>query len=296
MKYLLNYIEKNIIKRIEKDYDYLHVNVGYEGSGKSTLSIIQAIAYLLARGYVIDIKDEIIYNEETKHNITFKDFVNKHIIFTKKEFLKSIKNLTSKSPVIVDEGISVFYTADTLTEELKEVIKTLTQIRMKNYFIIVNASNFFYLHQDIRYRRALSVCHIKKRGLFAFYDQKKINKIKRNDEGLIYFDTLPNFFDTFDNSLIPMSLWNYYLKRKNDYMFEKFETNEKVIDILENNYTLKDLSDYYQINYHIIRKKVLELLKNEKINKKDIIRYNKKIYLTEKVKKELEKMLLKNTY
>jgi len=168
-----------------RDQDWLHINIGQEGSGKSTLGLRMA-------QYFDD------------------DFDVDNIVFTPDQFISRSKKLEQYSAIVVDEGANVFYSRDAMTKGVKKAVKFLTQMRELNLFIIINIPNFFIIDKYIREHRTKSMSRAIKPGWFHFYSKRRMDDIERKNGGINYPD--PVFRDTWDK--MEGELWDNYIEKK----------------------------------------------------------------------------------
>ena len=193
MKTLLNNfgIVAHNLKR--RDIDWLHLNVGFERSGKSTLSFRQA--EFIEPGF--DVKKQIVWTPET--------------------FTSAVYELEPDQVLIVDEGSNVFNVRDHCTNEVKEAVKTLQVCGERNLFIIVNLPSFSDLVPDIRNRRAMSLCRITHRGSFKFYNRANMNKIKIDDNSraVLWTKAKTSFTDNWQE--LKTKRWSEYKLLKHEW-------------------------------------------------------------------------------
>jgi len=136
-------------KAIANDYDFWHINSGREGVGKSTFSLEDAI-YTSWEDIKKNWKERITYDPE--------DFIA----------------MTEVSPpgatIIMDEGGECWFLRDFQTQANKALAKVSMQIRERNFNIIINVPNIWYLDKIAIYRHSLWTM-IKARGLKRGYTE-----------------------------------------------------------------------------------------------------------------------------
>lgn len=143
----------DIIKYLitKKDYDWLHVVTGVEGTGKSTLAT-QICNYI----------DPSFFD---------KDNVITNII----ELKSCFRNSTKGNAILIDEGAPMFFSRDSMKKETKEATQLLRGLRGKNCFICICMPDFFALDKYVREHRVGSLSRVVKRGRAWFYSKSKIN-------------------------------------------------------------------------------------------------------------------------
>ena len=201
--YNLSKIKKRIL---EIDEDGIIGIVGEPGLGKSTLSIIFSL-----------------YLE--------KDFNSKKIIFDFTELLqffkicadeiqkeKTLQNYTSNlraSALILDEGVYMLFSADTMTKQGKLATKLFTVIRFLNIVMFINMTNFEKLDKTIRETRLYSLIKINKKANISFFSKKRVRQIECDNN--LKFPT-PNFSETVGYISKDNLFWENYIKRKSQFV------------------------------------------------------------------------------
>jgi excisionase family DNA binding protein len=177
---------KNLINN--RDYDWVHLIIGGEGIGKSTLGL-ELCKY-------IDPK-----------------FCDWKIVFDLKQFKSAVMRAAKGSAIMIDEGALMLFSREALVTDVREAIKLFSAIREYNLFICINVPNFFIIDKYIREHRVKSVTRIVKRGWFHFYSKSRtslIHRDKKKPNRIIY--PTPNFRAHFPR--LNGNLWDIYLKRK----------------------------------------------------------------------------------
>ncbi len=211
-------IIKNLINY--KDYDWLHVVTGVEGTGKSTLAT-QLCLY-------ID-----------------PDFFEKDNIITNVSELKRCFRLSNKgSAILIDEGAPMFFSRDSMKKETKEATQLLRGLRGKNCFVCICMPDFFALDKYIREHRVGSLSRVVKRGRGWFYSKSKIQKMLTQSHSVFNKNfgskwTDPNFKHNFPD-LDKKTKKKYLIMKKNimdSYVVEEKKANtitkkERIIKLL----------------------------------------------------------------
>lgn len=137
---------------LRKDYDYLDVGAGYEGSGKTT-HYIQRCCYV-DPGFNID-----------------------RVCLTAEEFIEQAKIAPKYSALLLDEGGTAMFSRDSVKTLNKTLAKLFMVIRHRNLYIALIVPNFHFIDYYIRGHRVGSLTHIYRRGRFRVYDKDKVRKL-----------------------------------------------------------------------------------------------------------------------
>ena len=230
---------------LRKDKDWLHVNDGYERSGKSDIALQEST----------EIQPEILDSMAS-----IKKFVEKQITFTSKEFEKAINRANRYDVVMADEGAEAFLNTDSMKADNIDNKKLLTKIGAKNLFIIINVPDIFLLEPYIRGHRIKSLCHITSRGHIAVYSKERIKKISRDKETRSTIYPSPNFYDTF-NKLegrkgLEGKLWEFYRQRKMDYLSRRSLADKlaaKADSIMERTFSHRETAKILKVSKYTIK-------------------------------------------
>jgi DNA-binding MarR family transcriptional regulator len=210
---------------LRKDKDHLHINVGYERMGKSNLSLIQAL--------IVD-----------------PTFTADRIVFTPQEFAKAVYCAKQYQCIIADEGAEAFFNKDTMKQENKENMRTLTKIGRRNLCIIINVPDFFLLDSYIRGHRAKTLCQVFERGQCKGFNKAMLSRIVKDDKTrrTTYPDP-PTFWDKFPDISRDRGklgkLWKTYIKKKDKYLQgkdKKTELKEQLAKVTMRTYTQNELA------------------------------------------------------
>lgn len=190
----------------EKNLDWVHVNEGSEGTGKSALSLSMAV-YL---------DDE--FNAE------------KQIAFSAKEFRQKASKLDPYKPIIFDEGIDGLYSRNAMTKENKRTVKFLRKCREMNLFIFINLPQFTELDKSIRNKRTKSVGRCVKQGWAWIFGQSQISQIeKQRNDNVNYPD--PYFKTSWKDPANTMpEIWENYQEQKIEDITDLKEDQEEEDD------------------------------------------------------------------
>jgi len=140
---------------LEKDFDFVTIVDGREGSGKSVLAQ-QIGAYL-----------------DPKFSI-------ENIVFTSEDFIKKIKDpkVHKGSCIILDEAFNAINSRASMSEVNRSMGAVATEMRQKNLFIIIVLPSFFDLDKQFAIHRSSSLIHTYlkdsvERGQFLLFPRSK---------------------------------------------------------------------------------------------------------------------------
>jgi hypothetical protein len=205
---------------LKRDKDWLHVGIGGEGSGKSTLgwNSCQFVANQLGT-----------------------PFSNDNVVFTLAELQEALLTLPNRSVIMFDEAEGVLYSRDAMSRNVKWLNKKLMSMRALNHFMWLNIPDLFSLDIYVRKFRvkSLTECFEKELytglkldmgygveieeiltelGYFNIYDKHSINRIHKDRKTGREIWTRPNDWDTFDAIDMNDKEYILYLKRKDAYI------------------------------------------------------------------------------
>lgn len=206
-----------IKKQLDKeDYDWLHVNVGYEGVGKSTF------------GWHFCSQVDPNFN------------VNK-VIFSYKGFKKALRDNNPGEAIMIDEGAFVLFHRDAMKSETKKMVKLLTGCRDFNQFIMINLPRFFILDNYVRKYRVKTSTRVIKRGVVLFYSPRKTNMVEKGKKGRANWPDY-DFMDGFPK--VEGEEWERYRKKKRTHMVGNVEEEEDE----ESKTKIEKIQDFYKDN------------------------------------------------
>jgi len=178
-------------KMQEDDLDWVWINTGGEGKGKSAFSIALA-----------DYLDP--------------DFSTDQIVFSGEEFISKAQELEDYRPIILDEGIEDLYSRNAMTKKNKNLVQFLRQCRALHKFIIINIPNITELDKSIRTSRANTVSRCVSQGWAWIYRDGQIQNIEEDRNGSISWPepVLKSGWQNPENSM--PELWKDYKEKKRD--------------------------------------------------------------------------------
>lgn len=261
----------------KKGYDMILANTGYEGTGKSLLSIILAKKISSRNGKQFTIADNIIYKP------TYAQMI--HVLRTVEE----------GSVVIVDEAITIMYNRNWNDAEQKEMNTVFSLIRERNLIVILNIPRFSDLDSYFKNGRVLLWMSVfgRFKGVLFAHDPNQLNTDTFNlkyaakvlaERGkeifdvdnliLTLMDAIPNFITWFNIPLLSEAEIAEYKALKKKYTIEipleeksqkkinEELTNRAIADLFESSpeWTYKKLGERYSLSEY----KIKQIIKAEK--------------------------------
>ena len=148
-------LDKVRYRVLEKDFDFVTVVDGREGSGKSVCAL-QMGAYL------------------------DPNFSLDNVVFTSEEFIKKIKDPKNKKGacIVLDEAFNAINSRASMTEVNRSMGAVATEMRQKNLFVIIVLPSFFDLDKQFAIHRSSSLIHVYlkdnvERGQFLIFPRSK---------------------------------------------------------------------------------------------------------------------------
>lgn len=168
----------------ERSWDWLHINSGMEGAGKSSIGL-----------YICKMMDE---HFEPK----------KQTVYSQMQFSSQIDKLDKGQALFVDEGVEWLFNRNWNTPESRVTVADLMLMREFNLFICVNMTDINYLDVYIRESRVRSCCNVityprvnadrdiafRERGLFECYSRATILEHFRDENK---FQLIPEFIEPY---------------------------------------------------------------------------------------------------
>lgn len=250
-KLLYEQLTMNVQPQVQKrDFDYLFIIDGEEGSGKSV--------FAMQLGKVLD------------PNLTINN-----IAFTPGEFTEYVTKSRKHQCIIFDEAFTGLSSRAAFSEINRLLVELMMEMRQRNLFVIIVMPTFFMLERYVALHRSKCLFHVyinKKgqRGHWTFYNKSYMKYIYiNNKKGFTYprkaamRGTYPNFYTVNEEM---------YRQKKKEALKVKFKTVErskymrqrnKYIQILYQEFDLtqtaiSDLSIKYGIN--ITQKQISNIL------------------------------------
>lgn len=191
---------KNNLDTIKKymeqhDSDWVHVTVGGEGKGKSTLNASMSF-------YLDD-----SFNSDRMH-------------FNGEQFRSTAMNLTPLQAISHDEAVEDMYKREGMTTEVRNMIKFLRKCRYLQLFITLSLPSLTELDRSLwdprktDEPRVKSIARVVKPGWTHFYSQYKFSKIDTDSENGVEWPT-PDFRAPFPNlKKTRPDFWTAYMEKK----------------------------------------------------------------------------------
>lgn len=190
---------------IRKDWDFLFLVDGVEGSGKSVLS------FQCAK-----------YCDPT--------FCIERVTFTPKEFREAILKANKYEAVVFDEAFRGLSSRATMTQINRLIVSMLAEIRQKNLFVFIVMPTFFDLDKNVALWRSRALLHVYtgenfERGYFAFFNRNKKTELYVNGKKYYsYSKPKSNFTGRFTNHY-PIDEGQY--RRKKYHSLKGYSSDEE---------------------------------------------------------------------
>jgi hypothetical protein len=176
----------------KRNLDWVWLNVGEEGSGKSSFSLQLAQAF-----------------EE--------DFTADQIAFSGEEYMKKATELEPYSVMILDEGIESLFSRNAMKKENKKLVQFFRQCRELNLFHVINMPSYSELDKSIRQSRVKTVSRCLNNVYKAeVYGRKQLSNIEVDSRGDVSWGD-PAFRQAWRNPEdASPELWQNYIDKKNE--------------------------------------------------------------------------------
>lgn len=199
---LRNSLDEVRYRVLKKDFDFVTLVDGREGSGKSVLAM-QMGAYL------------------------DPNFSLDNIVFTSEEFINKIKDPKVKkgSCIILDEAFNALNSRASMTEVNRSMGAVATEMRQKNLFIIIVLPSFFDLDKQFALHRSSSLIHVYlknnvERGQFLIFP--------RTPKLYLYLNGKKTYnYSKPKSPLPPCKFDNYYPVDQEEYRLKKANAFKK---------------------------------------------------------------------
>jgi hypothetical protein len=184
---------------IPYDVDWVHINCGDEGAGKSTLAM--KLCQMANPNFGID-----------------------DITLGYDEFTHRLDTAPQGSAILCDEGGDVFLSRESLGKPRASSLKQLMKIRAKNFFVVINISDISLLEHYLKTFRLKSLTRVKmyyrnriiSKGHVEFYIKEQARRIYKDSQGNIKFPK-PADTDRFDRFPADDPLWVAYSEKSGTY-------------------------------------------------------------------------------
>lgn len=209
----LKTLKKNLqgIKEVTQKYkqDWVFVTSGYEGTGKSTLTLQEAL--ILNKNF----------SPSRNCAWTIKDF-----ILLNKKFMKSPGEV-----IFLDESSSMFLSKESSQKTNIILVKIFISNRSFRLFHFLNIPNFYWLEKYIREFRIRSLSYTffdwtnPDRRMFAFYTKRDYTRILLDKRARVYvIDSdlflskyKPSFVEEFSHIDESEPFWKEYMEGKEGF-------------------------------------------------------------------------------
>lgn len=204
--------------------------------------------------------------------------------------------------ICLDEAVGLLFTRKAMSSTNIEIVQAMATCRYKNLFFVFCIPELGMIDAYMRVHRPRGLIRILDRGTFAFYSQKKIAQIKRDEGTRMMKWPEANFIDKFPP--LNGNLWKDYLKKKEAFIStsrsekvwkKKLQIEEK----MKKSYTLRDIATmhgfkiktltyyFYSTNLFPKREVFKDMFGNNRITERGYRTFIKRL---EKAKKTLKGM------
>lgn len=184
---------ENIKSRMKnRNLDWVWLNVGEEGSGKSSFSL--------------QLAQEID-----------EDFSVEQVCFSGKEYMQTATELEPYSAIVLDEGIQSLFSRNAMKKENKQFVQFFRQCRELNLFHIINIPSYAELDKSIRQDRVKTVSRCRS-GVYKadIYGRHQLNRIEVDSKGNVSWGD-PAFRQGWRNPEDDSEeLWSAYKEKKDE--------------------------------------------------------------------------------
>jgi hypothetical protein len=212
MEKIIDVFDNECQELVDNDIDWIHLNIGGEGTGKSTFGIH--------------------FGQTVQHEPPFNI---EGITHGYPEFTHRLDTAPQGTAVHCDEGGDVFLSRESMSKPRADILKQMMKIRAKNLFVIINISDLSLLEGYLKNFRVKSLTRTKMyyrngryyKGYVEIYDKNQCRLIHKDANGKMRFPK-PAAVDTFDAFPKDDPLWVAYRKKDDDYkLLQKKERLEK---------------------------------------------------------------------
>lgn len=189
-------LDKVRYRVLKKDFDFVGLIDGREGSGKSVLGL-QIGAYL------------------------DPNFSLDNVVFTSEEFIRKIRDPKTQkgSCIILDEAFNALNSRASMTEVNRSMGAVATEMRQKNLFILIILPSFFDLDKQFALHRSSSLIHVYlkdnvQRGQFLIFP--------RTSKLYLYLNGKKTYnYSKPKSPYPPCKFTNFYTVDENEYRLKK---------------------------------------------------------------------------
>lgn len=208
---------RDIARLLRQDRDWLHINDGYEGTGKSNSSMWSCLFV-----------DPLFYSRNLNKDTWLKD-----ILFVANEILRSIKGSRYYEAKNLDEGSKALFAREAMKEKNIDLIKTFTLCRQQRQFFNINIPTIWILDPYLRNSRVKTWGHN-----FEEFEERGFIKLFRKNASMWKVDP---WFDLRAEVILPKfdnELWDQYLIKKTEYNVQDnkgaiYQRNQSILNLVE---------------------------------------------------------------
>lgn len=202
------YLDKLNRRKIQQNFDRVHLVIADEGNGKSTLMLQMIALYLKIRG-----------EDATPENI-----LNSVVWGGREEFKQKLLDSDQGQMIAVQDAAHTLHKKDAMDPEQKDLEKSLLDIRIENYPILLGYQDWGDVADILQRRRAEVAFVIPRRGIVRGYNRSSMDE-RYDGDG--WPD--PDFKDRFP-SLEGTTLWERFEEVDAKKKRNRLKSDEEVDD------------------------------------------------------------------
>lgn len=251
----------------KKDFDWVWIVDGPEGSGKSVFSM--QLAKVLDPKFNLD-----------------------RVCMTPREFTKAILKAKKGQCVVFDEAFTGLSSRSSLTEINKLLVSLMMEMRQKNLFVIIVMPTFFLLDRYVALFRARGLFHVYlkrgQRGRWVYFNNKKKKLLYLMGKKLFsYAQPKSKFRGRFHDQYTVDE--QDYRDKKGNALMQKSRTTRSETYMAQRDTLLWIFFKKYKLNQTQLSQLCKEYgFKIERRTLSDVFREKERVLLQEEIDKEQE--------
>lgn len=198
----LEHYIKNVREHIvTKDKDHVVIIEGSERIGKSSLAIQICQAF-------------------------DKNFTLENIAWDSPQLKKLVYGLPKHSAILADEGVSMFFSRESMRAENRDAVRLLSIMGERNNLLAICVTRLNMMDKYITEGRISTLVRITKRGRYKFYSPKKIKTLSYNKTMRKWKYPAANYAESYT---LPedKEFWKAYKKLKVEYNTEAMNPGDE---------------------------------------------------------------------
>lgn len=206
MRRIQRWLEKTYNRRIANNFDSIGLVIGGEGVGKSTFMLESVWLYEQIRGRQPEV-----------------DAVLERLAHDDRERLRELLlNSDKRDPVVANDAAHILYKKEAMKGEQIETERSLLDVRIFNFFILLGYQDWSDVTDQLQRRRAHVAFRIPRRGVVHGYSRSSLDEVYDTGEW-----PSPDLKDTFP-SLEGTELWRRFEELDEQRKTERLEVEDDV--------------------------------------------------------------------